>query len=243
MDNFYLEGQIYHMVLFSNLESILRRQAILSKEKVLSENIKYTSIAEESVQGLRDRISMWDFLEKRWRSVHSYVPFYFAKLTPMLFKRKEMQHDIVFFDVSRLILRDSGVIFTDGTVAMQCLANPGTETVRITPATSPESSCRRKYLPYGPLGTNSNYSDVYADLGFLKNLNWQVINDRWFNDSTEKKRMKQAEVLVPDYVPLSKVEGISTMTQEKADAANILIKQYALQGRIPKAVPRRDLYF
>lgn len=84
MNDLHLEGEIYCMEPFRNLESILRKQAILSKEKVLSEKLEYTSIAEESVQKLRRRIYIRDSLEKRWRPVHSYVPFYFAKRTPML---------------------------------------------------------------------------------------------------------------------------------------------------------------
>lgn len=242
MDDWPLDGYLYHMVSLSNLESILRKQAILSKESVLAQKIAYASIAEESVQRLRDRVYIWDFSERRWRSVHSYVPFYFAKRTPMLFRRKDVQHDIIFFEISRLILKDPGVLFTDGNVANQQLAQSGMEIVRIIPATSGKALCRRKYIPSGPLGTNSDHSKVYADTRFLENLDWPVINGYWFN-TPEAKRIKHAEVLIPDYVPLSKVTGISVMNQEKSEAVNRLIKQYKLEGRIPSAATRRDLYF
>jgi len=230
------------MVRFSNLGSILQRRALLSKEKVQSEGIEYDSIAEESVQDLRDRVYIWSFLEKQWRSIHSYVPFYFAKLTPMLYRRKDIQHDIIFFDVSRSILKEPGVVFTDGNAANQQLAKYSAEKVFIEPTTSHWPLCRRRYIPDGPWGTNSSCSDIYADLEFLENLNWPVINDHWFNDP-EKKRVKHAEVLVPDIVSLGKVEGISTMTQEQAYNVNTLIKQYGLEGRISRAVSRSDLYF
>lgn len=77
---------------------------------------------------------------------------------------------------------------------------------------------------------------------FLKNLNWTVINDRWFND-LEKSRIKHAEVLIPDIVPLSKIEGISAWSQEKAKEVNALIRQYRLEKHVPKAVWKPDLYF
>lgn len=242
-NDFYLDGYVYHMTHFDNIKSILHRYALLSKERGKLEKITYHSIAEESVQDLRDRIYIWDFPAKKWRSVHSYVPFYFAKLTPMLFKRVEMQRDILFFGIHRSILKSPGVVFTDGNVANQQLAKFGTERVYIVPATSRNPLCRRGYSPRGPLGANSNCSNVYADLDFLARLNWDVINDRWFNDGDDKPRIKHSEVLVPDIVPLSKVEGISTLTQERANAVNELIKQCGLAGCIPKAVSQPDLYF
>jgi len=50
----YLNGYIYHMVHFANLQNIFLRRALLSKEKVLQEQIRYHSIANDEVQGFRD---------------------------------------------------------------------------------------------------------------------------------------------------------------------------------------------
>ena len=56
----YLDGCIYHMVHFENLPGIFQRRALLSREKILQENISYRSIAYEEIQNLRDRIFVWD---------------------------------------------------------------------------------------------------------------------------------------------------------------------------------------
>lgn len=241
-DDIYLDGYVYHMVHINNLESILRKHALLSRDQVRSASIEYYSIAEEAVQDLRDRVYIWSFLERQWRSVHSYVPFYFAKHTPMLFTHKNIQHDIIFFELDRSILKIPGAVFTDGNVANQQLAKSSLEKVYIVPATAKNPLCRRQYSSGTPCGTNSNRSNVYADLKFLRNLNWVVINDRWFDDP-EKKRIKHAEVLVPDTIPLGKIEGISALTQEKANAVNMLIKRCGLERRIPGATHKPDLYF
>src|SRR5260370_39320057 len=80
----YLDGYIYHMVHLENPRNIFQRRALLSKEIVFQEKIAYHSIANDEVQGFRDRIFIWDFSKQKFRSLHSYVPFYFAIRPPML---------------------------------------------------------------------------------------------------------------------------------------------------------------
>lgn len=120
----YLDGYIYHMVHFDNLRNIFQRRALLSKEKVLQEKISYRSIAYEEVQTLRDRIYIWDFSRQKYRSLHSYVPFYFATRTPMLHNKytEGIQDQITIFEVSRVLLKDQGVLFSDGNVSNQQLS-------------------------------------------------------------------------------------------------------------------------
>ncbi len=241
----YLAGSIYHMVHFANLPQIFQRRAILSKEKVIQEGISYQSIAYANVQSLRDRIFIWAFFERRFRSLHSYVPFYFATHTPMLYVqyRNGIQGEIVIFEVDRSILRDQGIIFTDGNASNQQLSRFTGETVEIIPATISRNSCRRRYQPRGrPGGTNPNRSDFYADIMFLDRLNWNIINGRNFTED-EEKRIKHAEVLIPDLLPLEKVQGVYVCTREKMQAINGLIAEYGLAGRIPFAVFKPGLFF
>lgn len=244
MDKFYLEGYIYHMVHFSNLESILRRRALLSKERIRSENLTYISIANDDVQDLRDRVYVWD-RQSPPRSLHTYVPFYFAKRTPMLYVqyRNSLQSEIVFLEINRTIIADEGVIFTNGNATIQQLAKSGKEIVLIAPATMEIPVCIRVYSSGSPQGTNSNCSDFYKGTAFLEKLDWLMIENNVWGRNAEKKRIKHAEVLVPDIVPLSKIEGISIFNQAKADNVNMLIRRYRLERHIPRAVSRPKLYF
>src|SRR5438876_1387338 len=181
----YLAGSIYHMVHFNNLQSIFQRRALLSKERVIQEKINYQSIAFEEVQNLRDRIFVWDFSKKAFRSLHSYVPFYFATHTPMLFVQYKngIQNEIVIFEVSRSILKDQGVLFTDGNATNQQLSKYTKEVVEIVPATLMRDTCRRRYRPNGPNGANTNRTNFYNDVAFLDCLRWDVIIDRWSADA------------------------------------------------------------
>jgi hypothetical protein len=241
----HASGSIYHMVHFENLQYIFQRSAILSKEKVLLEGISYQSIAYENVQSLRDRIYVKDFSKQQFRPLHSYVPFYFATHTPMLYVqyRRGLQNEIVIFEVSRSILKDRGVVFTDGNAANQQLSQSSPQKVGITPATVSKMQCSRQYRPGGrPYGTNPNCSNFYADISFLNQLNWDIINGRNFTGD-EEKRIKHAEVLVPDLLPLGRIQHISVSVRDKVLAVNTLIETYGLSERIPSAVYRPNLFF
>jgi len=242
----YLEGLIYHMVHFNNLQDIFLRRALLSKEKLDQEGLTYQSIASEEVQNLRSRIFVWDHIKRRYRRLHSYVPFYFATRTPMLHVQYEkgVQNSIVIFEVPRSILKEQEVLFTDGNASNQQLSKFRGERVGITPATLSYNPCRRRYHPGGPYGTNPNRSDFYADIVFLERLKWNIINDRSaLEDKKERTRIKHAEVLVPDLLPLGRVQGISVRTREMAQAVNELIAKCELTGHIPSAVWKPALYF
>ena len=201
----YLVGSIYHMVHFNNLQNIFQRRALLSKERIIQERISYQSIANDEVQNLRSRIFVNDISTQKYRPLHSYVPFYFATRTPMLKNKYDegVQDSIVILEASRSILRNQGVLFTDGNATLQQLSKFGSEKVYIAPATITQPSCRRVYHPDGPWGTNKNHSEFYADVAFLGQLNWDGINrSRYIEDVNEYTRVRSAEVLVPDKFPL-----------------------------------------
>src|SRR6266516_1738313 len=242
----YLNGYIYHMVHFANLRNIFQRRALLSKEKLLEEKIPYRSIAYEEVQTLRDRIFVRYPVGQRYRPLHSYVPFYFATRTPMLHVqyRNGVQNEIIIFEVSRSLLKDQGVVFTDGNASNQQLTKYGREKVIITPATILDDSCHRRYLPDGPYGTSLNRSNFYGDVIFLDRLDWDGINHiRRIDPLEEYIRVRHAEVLVPDLLPLGQVKGICVRTQDMVLAVNALIDECGLTGRIPAIVCKPGLYF
>lgn len=244
-----LDGYIYHMVHFDNLRSIFKRRALLSKEKVLQEKIHYHSIANDEVQGFRDRIYIWDFSKRKFRSLHSYIPFYFATRTPMLHNKytEGVQDNIVIFEVSRSVLKEEGVLFTDGNASKQRLSDPEKhirEIVRIIPATISNTSCRRMYHPNGPYGTSLSRSDFYSDVAFLDHLDWDGINNKRHIEPLEEYiRVRHAEVLVPDLLPLGRVTGIVVKTREMVQAVNALLEEGGLAGRIPSALRKPWLFF
>ncbi len=246
----YLDGCMYHMTHIDNLESILGSGALLSQQELDKKGFKSYSIANQEVQNLRKRIYVWSIPEKRYRPLHSYVPFYFATRTPMFYNQRDrgVSSDIIIFEVSRAYIGgiDQSVIFTDGNASNQQLSKSFGEKVQIVPATASSPTCSRKYLPDGqPYGTNTKRSDFYADATFLDRVNWDVIDGYTFvEDKEEYKRLKHAEVLAPDRFPLDEMLKFCVGTNNMVDRVNALLKKLGitLEQYDPQVVCRPDLF-
>jgi len=98
---------IYHMTHINNVSSILRHG-------LLSHGNGRTSvdISNRAVNNRRNRID--PFYKK---TIHSYVPFYINPKNAMLYVRKAIQEDIVIFSFDRELIKENGVLFTDGNAA------------------------------------------------------------------------------------------------------------------------------
>ncbi len=194
----YLIGEIYHMIHINNLCSVFRSGLLLSKNELQLQEITYNSIAYETVQNLRDRVFIKDIAARKYRSLHYYVPFYFTPKSPMFYVQRKngLEEQLAFLVISRDILKEKGILFTDGNAAMQKLSAHGTEKVGITPAMS-ATPCIREYRPDGPYGASQAMSNIYCDIALLSKINWSVVNGSTSLDWEESKRVRSSEVLIP----------------------------------------------
>lgn len=93
---------LYHMTHKTNLENILQN-GLLSHNMAHSRGLTKTDISDERVNRRRDK-------------VHDFVPFYFNPKNPMLYRRKNMQSDIIILCIDRNVLQ-MNLKFTDGNAA------------------------------------------------------------------------------------------------------------------------------
>lgn len=93
---------LYHITHIQNLKSIL---AIGLKSHNLAYSLGLTSkdISDNQVNERREKI-------------HNYVPLYFTPKNPMLFRRKNIQSDLVILCINRGLLMQN-MLFTDGNAA------------------------------------------------------------------------------------------------------------------------------
>lgn len=106
----YSINQLFHMTHKSNVENILKH-GLLPHNKAYP-NLNRKNIADNEVNSLRVKVEpIFN------RSLHEYVPLYFNPRNPMLYRRKNMQNDIVMLAINRKLIFNNNVIFTDGNAA------------------------------------------------------------------------------------------------------------------------------
>jgi hypothetical protein len=72
-------------------------------------------------------------------------------------------------------------------------------------------------------------SHFYRDLHNLNKIDWNIMQSRYWNDTNEdgdRKRRRQAEFLVHEFVPLSLVERIGTINQTTARQTATLLADF-----------------
>jgi hypothetical protein len=151
----------YHMTHIDNISSILKNGLLAH-----GNGFQKRDISDHAVNDRRSKLE-----RVYWKPVHSYVPFYFNPKNAMLYRRKEMQEDIVILVFSKNLINEQGAIFTDG-------------------------------------NASSDATRFFNKLEDLKQLNWNCLNDRsWYNHN-DGRRVRMAEVLVPNCVGVEKLEKI-----------------------------------
>lgn len=190
--NHHRSRNAYHFTSIENLESIIDH-GIYSTNRKIALGIEHANVAEQSIQ---DRRAQMLVPGENGRTVHDYVPFYFAKKTPMqlavLNKKNIDQQFIIYLSVPvSLIETIPGVYFTD---ASANTAQP--------PNFYSINECHK-----------------------LDNLDWEVIDDdRWRYEEGDEKHRKMAEFLIPDHLSLQHFNKIITWNQSFIDAVKEIFR-------------------
>ena len=174
----------YHFTSIENLESIID-QGLLSTNSKIARGITHVNLAEE---GIQHRRALMQVPGSGGRCVHDYVPFYFAKKTPMqlavLHKKNVDQQLVIYLSIPISILDNRPLTyFTD--------ASANTD---IPP----------------------NFYPAHQSAS-LDALHWNLIDSaRWKYSDIERNR-KMAELLVPDQVLINEIDRIITWNKSFSD--------------------------
>lgn len=147
--------------------------------------------------------------------LHDYVPFYFAPRSPMLY-----------------IINRGGLRYPEGQVPVVHLV----------------SSAQIVYADNrSAIFTNGHaimtLSDFFTDLADLKQIDWDIMAARWWNDTQEhpgRKRRRQAEFLVHNHFPWALVTEIGVLNRRIAAEVQTVLRAVAHQ---PPVVVRNDWYY
>lgn len=178
----HLKGRYaYQFTMLDNLDSIIEH-GLLSTNIKKERNIIHKDISE---QGIQDRRSTMLVPCSDNKVVHDYIPFYFAKRTPMqlgVINSKNIdQYLLIFFAIPIEVIDNlEGVIFTD--------ASANTD------------------IP--PKFFNKDNS------ASLESLNWDIIdNNKWKQDTDHKRHQKMAELLIPNVLDTLNIDHIIVWNQ------------------------------
>ena len=103
---------LYHMTHINNLASIIR-YGLLSHHAAHRLNVIQSVISDPDVQDIRAGLVV-PFYN---RPLHDYVPLYFDPRNPMLYKRREIQEDIVILGLDPNLIFEPNILITDGNAA------------------------------------------------------------------------------------------------------------------------------
>lgn len=106
----YRINYLYYLLPVDNMESVCRR-GLLSHNSVRQQGLAHRDIADQQVNNRRAGKEVFG------RPLHDYVPLYFTPKNPMLYRRREMQEDIVILCLDKNLIFRDGAIFTDGNAA------------------------------------------------------------------------------------------------------------------------------
>lgn len=207
--NKYKIRYLHYMAHIDNAPSILKH-GILSYNKMLQAKLSYKNISDAFVQNRRDaKVSGTN------KTIHDYVPLYFATQTPMQYvithsasskKRVDCikEEELIFIDIDPInIFKKDGVVFSDGNAA-------------------------------------SSSTTFYTSIEDLDKLDWDTIQGpgdyhgtqgMCYKDSWKRKRA--SEVLVPDCIP---PELFARVVLHSNDAATELCNKIRNVNPRPKII-------
>ncbi|MBS9404798.1 DUF4433 domain-containing protein [Halomonas sp. TRM85114] len=198
---------IFHITPIENLRMILVAGELRAKRALDQEDAGYTNIAHQTIQDRRAHTSVPC---GPCGVLHDYVPFYFGPRSPMLYT----------------LSRGNVDGFTGGQQSIVHLVS----TVQAVQAAG-----------LGFVFTDGHgimaITDFYDDPAQLDEVDWSLMGARFWADTNEdpdRKRRRQAELLVYERFPIDLIGGVGVVNQSKKAEAEVLLAEFGLT--IPVAV-------
>jgi hypothetical protein len=204
---------IYHITHLGNLPSILAERGLCCDGLRAERRLPCKGIAHESIKTRRAKTRV---PVSSGGVLADYVPFYFAPRSPMLYT----------------IHGGNVEGYTEGQVPVVHLVAQAERVVGDNLA-----------FAFTDGHAVIALSDFYDDLVRLDRVDWNIMRERYWADTSEdgdRKRRRQAEFLVHRFLPWSYIEEIGVINSAVAERVRAIL---ADQANAPNVVVRRDWYY
>ena len=204
---------MYHITHYRNLHSIFAHGGLLANRLAKTAKIPYINIAHTSIQNQRWITSV---PLSPYGTLHDYVPFYFAPRSPMLYaiSKGRVQGYTGGQDEVVYLLSRTDIIHSHG---LKYVFTNGHAIMAMT--------------------------NFYNDLHDLNQIDWHIMRSMYWHDTEDdpdRKRRRQAEFLVYQFVPIQFIVGVAVKSYEWESNIKKITLQYNYKGSI---VVRPDWYF
>jgi hypothetical protein len=199
------KSDIYHITHINNLISIIDTNGLKSFYSLEQQKINYQNIAHRTIQSQRN---FHDVPCGPKKNLHDYIPFYFAPRSPMLYS----------------IHRGNVEGYDDGQEQVIHLCSK-IETVY---------QAKRLFV-FTDGHAIMNNSNFYDDLVDLDQIDWDIMEERYWADTLEdsdRKRRRQAEFLVYEFCPWELITHIGVMTTKIQEKVAQIVKKSSHQPNI-----------
>lgn len=205
--------QIYHITHVDNLIEIINNGGLLANCQIQRCSINFKNIAYD---GIQDRRATTNVPCGPGGTLHDYIPFYFAPRSPMLYT----------------INRGNVPGYTDGQA----------DIIYLVSNISVVEDNSLKYVFTDGHGIMA-WTEFYDDLDKLDEVDWETMNDRYWNDTNDhpdRKRKRQAEFLVHQIMPWNCLTHIAVINRRiKIKVENSL----PVKGYSPQVLEQPNWYY
>lgn len=204
---------LYRITHYSNLPHILRHGIVTSKHPDASN--AFVSIGKATLIESRSHTKV---PVPPYGELSDYVPFYFGPHSPMLFQ----------------------IITGNGGVPKK----PQGEIVYLISSLDRiiEAGCRFCFTDGHAWNSMSRF---YDDAGYLYRIDWEMVKEKQWSDTEEdfdRKRRKQAELLVHFHVPVSCVDAIVVNDEERLNFAKNAVEKAMLSVPVHLSTGKKHFY-
>jgi hypothetical protein len=206
---------LYRLMHADNLATLLRRGGLHAPNLTPNDALPYRTIHDLTVQTNRQRK---EIPCGPGATIHDYVPFYFGPLSVMLLNLKTGR--VADYDEGQ----ESLIYLT--TTAQQLHA----------------ADCRFVFSDGHGL---ARFTKWYDDLGDLDEVDWSIVNARYWSDTAEdndRKRRKQAEFLVWHSLDWSLIQSVAVLNNSMKQRIMGVLGQFPEMPQ-PEIIVRSRWYY
>ena len=207
--------KIYHILHLDRLRSLIRSQSLLSDALVREKHLEGTTIGMDTIKDRR--LHKCQLRSHPGLFVGQCVPFYFCPRPVMLY----MIHK-----------RNAGLTYQDGQEKIIHLVGDLQKTIAYA------NSQKLRWAFTTSNAASSWFSD-YADLNYLDEVHWDIINsDTWAGN----QEWKQAEFLIENCMPWALIDEIAVFDEQIYHQVNYILETENITHP-PKVTIKREWYY